>query len=160
MKKQLAVLGLALALAACTAYASSDITANPFKAVNKPTHTISIKGGPVRPAPPWTTTTNPVTNPAIYMGAPVIVEFAGNNNSAGTWQIAWISTVTTPGNAGTTPMNETVLATNAYTTIGTSSCYIFDNQADANAAITYGEQYGNYPGFSFGCIGYLNPAFL
>lgn len=146
----------ALTLAAC-ADASPANLANPFKAQVLTAPRVNIKAGPPpQPTPPWTTTANPNTNAPVYMGGSVIVEFS-TNSQPGSWQIAWISTVTTAGYIGTTPMLETILATNAYTTIGTASCELFDNLADANAAIAYIQTNGHYVGFNGGCIGYVNP---
>lgn len=148
MKKSIAAIGLAFATTMGAAQAS------PTTLSNLPDLFKSAKAAPPnnRPAPPWTSTTNPVANPVLYLGGPVIVSI-----SLGSYQIGWLSAVTNSGNVGTTPMLEDVLTIGSYTGLGTTSCEIFDNATDANAAITYGQQYGGYPGFNFGCVGYINP---
>ena len=102
--------------------------------------------GPTPPSPPYTSTVNPSTLPAIpalYLGQPVIVEFLGYVAQPGV-----IQSMTTPGYVGTTPMVEQV--TFYYTTSVTSqACSIFQTQAEAVAAYAYGGVGA--------CVGWVNP---
>jgi hypothetical protein len=126
----------ALIFASLAAFATAQASPSPF----------GPGPGPTPPSPPYTSTVNPTTLPALpalYLGQPVIVEFLGNIAQPGV-----IQQLTTPGYVGTTPMPEQV--TFYYTTSVTNqTCAIFQTQAEAVAAYAYGGVGA--------CVGWINP---
>src|ERR1700747_577336 len=133
-------------LMAAQAVANPNL-ANPFKTLTVPS--VKAQAVPVPPSPPWTTTVNPTTNPAIYQGMPVIAYFNGNVAKAG-----YSDTLTTAGNIGTTPMPEQTVFW--YTTaMANVSCQLFDTQAHAMAAYNF-----DNGGDGMICVSWPNPAFM
>lgn len=131
-------------LVATQAYANPTL-ANPFKSVKLQTP----PAAPTPPSPPWTTTTNPTTNPVVYQGMPVIAYFNGYIGKAG-----YLDVLTTAGNIGTTPMPEQTVFW--YTTAMVNlSCQLFDTQAHAMAAYAF-----KTGGDGMICVSWPNPAFM
>lgn len=138
-----------VALAACVnnADAAPSVLTSPFGIASQTK--AQVRNVTPRPTPPYTSTVNPNTNPALYLGMPVLVTFDGYVPEPGV-----IQSLTTSGYVGTTPMAEQVLFW--YTTaMADIPCQIFQTQDEAQAAYTF-----NNGGNGFICVGWPNPNLL
>lgn len=137
-----AAIGIAASL-----YFGADATAAPITLDNSILAN-PFKSGPVaqtapseKSALPWTSTTNPTTNPRIYLGMPVIVAYQGGAGySFAQPQVGFIAGLDTLGNVGSTPMREHIAFLSAgpqYAAWPSLSCTLFQTEAQARAAVMY-----------------------